>query len=153
MDAAQKTFISSTFWTERIGPTASLKTLELMRKIKSWEIISKTGEEMSKRWKKLANEYKLKIKVSGLAAISTYSFESSNHLKYKTFITQEMLKKGFLASTNFYASTAHDESHLSSYFNALNEVFKKISECERDIIKIDELLDTSICHGGLNRLN
>ena len=95
MDAAQKTFISSTFWTERIGPTASLKTLELMRKIKSWEIISKTGEEMSKRWKKLANEYKLKIKVSGLAAISTYSFESSNYLKYKTFITQEMLKRFF----------------------------------------------------------
>jgi glutamate-1-semialdehyde 2,1-aminomutase len=26
MEAAQKTFISSTFWTERIGPTAALKT-------------------------------------------------------------------------------------------------------------------------------
>ena len=27
MDAAQKTFISSTFWTKRIGPTAALKSL------------------------------------------------------------------------------------------------------------------------------
>ena len=26
MEAAQSTFISSTFWTERIGPTAALKT-------------------------------------------------------------------------------------------------------------------------------
>ena len=31
MEAAQKTFISSTFWTERIGPTAALKTLEIMK--------------------------------------------------------------------------------------------------------------------------
>ena len=38
MDTAQETFIS-TFWTERIGPTAGLKTLEIMEKMKSWEII------------------------------------------------------------------------------------------------------------------
>ena len=33
MEAAQNTFISSTFWTERIGPTAGLKTLEVMNKM------------------------------------------------------------------------------------------------------------------------
>ena len=43
MDFAQKTFISSTFWTERVGPSAALKTLEIMKKIKSWEIILKKG--------------------------------------------------------------------------------------------------------------
>ena len=32
MEAAQSSFISSTFWTERIGPTAGLKTLEIMEK-------------------------------------------------------------------------------------------------------------------------
>ena len=32
MDAAQSTFISSTFWTERIGPTAALATLAAMKK-------------------------------------------------------------------------------------------------------------------------
>ena len=37
MEAAQKTFISSTFWTERIGPTAALKTLEIMEREKSWK--------------------------------------------------------------------------------------------------------------------
>jgi glutamate-1-semialdehyde 2,1-aminomutase len=41
MEAAQKTFISSTFWTERIGPTAALATLKVMEQIKSWEIIRK----------------------------------------------------------------------------------------------------------------
>ena len=42
MEAAQSTFISSTFWTERIGPTAALKTLEVMEREKSWEKITNT---------------------------------------------------------------------------------------------------------------
>ena len=48
MEAAQKTFISSTFWTERIGPTAALKTLEVMKRVKSWEIITDLGKKMQK---------------------------------------------------------------------------------------------------------
>ena len=35
MKSAEQTFISSTFWTERIGPTAALKTLEIMEREKS----------------------------------------------------------------------------------------------------------------------
>ena len=36
MSACEDTFISSTFWTERIGPSAALKTLDVMQKEKSW---------------------------------------------------------------------------------------------------------------------
>jgi glutamate-1-semialdehyde aminotransferase len=43
MRYAEETFISSTFWTERIGPTAALKTLEEMKKIKSWNIVTNKG--------------------------------------------------------------------------------------------------------------
>ena len=32
MQSAQRTFISSTFWTERIGPTAAIKTLAIMER-------------------------------------------------------------------------------------------------------------------------
>ncbi len=49
MEAAQNTFISSTFWTERIGPTAALKTLEVMQKEKSWEVITKIGLKVQKK--------------------------------------------------------------------------------------------------------
>ena len=74
---------------------------------------------------KLADVHKLKIEISGLPAISTYSFKSENNLKYKTFISQEMLKKGFLASTNFYACTEHSNEYIESYFTALDEVYEK----------------------------
>ena len=46
MSHAQSTFISSTFWTERIGPTAALKTLEVMKKIKSWNFITRQGAKV-----------------------------------------------------------------------------------------------------------
>ncbi len=152
MEAAQKTFISSTFWTERIGPTAALKTLEVMERIKSWEIITRIGNKVRKNWKNLATENNLKINIYGLPAISSYTF-SNNNLKYKTFLTQEMMKKGFLASTNFYASIAHTDKLIDLYFDALNDVYNSISQFEKEEKNIDDFLDGPVCHDGFHRLN
>ena len=93
MEGAQKTFISSTFWTERIGPAAALKTLEVMENIKSWEIITETGKNIGDRWKKLAEKYNISLKISGLPALINFTIESNNWFKYKTYITQEMLRQ------------------------------------------------------------
>ena len=153
MEAAQNTFISSTFWTERIGPTAALAALKVMEEVKSWEIITEIGKHMRAGWQKMADEHQLKIAISGLPALSTYSFISKDALSYKTLITQEMLKKGYLAGTNFYASTAHNKENLSLYFTALDEVYQLIKKCENHEIKIEDLLEGPVCHGGFKRLN
>ncbi len=153
MEAAEKTFISSTFWTERIGPTAALKTLEVMKQIKSWEIITENGLMMQNGWKELASSNDLKIMISGIPSLTTYSFESVDALKYKTFVTQEMLKMGFLASTNFYASIAHKKEHFDAYFVALDKVYKVIASCEKGHKNINDLLEGPVCHSGFKRLN
>ena len=92
MESAQSTFISSTFWTERIGPTAALATLELMQKKKSWKIITKTGKKCRDGWSSISSKYNLEINIMGIPAMTTYNFNSKDS-RYKTFITQEMLKK------------------------------------------------------------
>lgn len=153
MEAAQTTFISSTFWTERIGPTAALATLKVMERVKSWETITEMGNKMRTGWKKLADVHQLSITISGIPALSTYSFNSSDALAYKTLIAQEMLKKGFLASTSFYASTAHNDDNLDLYFNALETIYQQISSCEKGESQIANLLEGPICHGGFKRLN
>jgi len=153
MEAAQTTFISSTFWTERIGPTAALATLKVMERIKSWEIITSKGKKMQSEWQNLALQHKLSITVSGIPALSTYSFNSKNALEYKTLITQEMLKKGFLASTSFYACTAHTDDKFESYFTALDEVYKIIANCENGSVDVHSLLEGPVCHSGFKRLN
>lgn len=152
MEAAQTTFISSTFWTERIGPTAGLKTLEVMERIQSWEQITQTGKKIGERWKKLADKYGLNLKVSGLPALIGFSFPGSRMLEYKTLITQEMLAQGYLAANSVYVCTEHTQQVLDGYFDALDPVFSLIAECEagRDLTT---LLKSPVCHSGFKRLN
>jgi len=152
MEAAQNSFISSTFWTERIGPVAALKTLEVMERVESWGVITSTGLTIRKGLDELAMNYGLKINQSGLPALTSFSFEGDNALAYKTLLTQEMLKKGFLASTNVYVCTEHTPSIVDSYLSALDPVFGKISECEGGR-NVYDLLDGPVCHSGFSRLN
>lgn len=152
MEAAQSTFISSTFWTERIGPTAALKTLEVMQRMNSWDTITQTGLGIRERWQQLADKHELEIDHWGLPALTGYSFKSENALAYKTLITQEMLEKGYLVSNCVYVSTEHTPKVVSGYFDNLDPLFALIKECEegRDVMK---LLNGPICHGGFKRLN
>jgi glutamate-1-semialdehyde 2,1-aminomutase len=152
MEAAQSTFISSTFWTERIGPTAALKTLDVMERIKSWDTITQTGLNISERWQQLANKYHLQIDQWGLPALTGYTFRSDNALAYKTLITQEMLANGYLASNCVYVCTEHTPDVLDGYFAKLDPIFCTIKECEegRDVMSI---LKGPVCHGGFKRLN
>jgi len=152
MQAAQKTFISSTFWTERIGPTAALKTLEIMERERSWEYITDLGKYASSQWKKLSEKNNLAIKTWGIPALSGFTFESDNALAYKTFITQELLKKGYLAGNSIYVCTEHTRDIIDHYLKELDLVFAVIKDCENDI-DINTLLDGPICHGDFKRLN
>jgi glutamate-1-semialdehyde 2,1-aminomutase len=152
MEAAQSTFISSTFWTERIGPTAALKTLEVMDKLKSWDTITSTGHQIRQGWQKLADKHGLKVDHWGLPALTGFTFQSANALAYKTLITQEMLAKGYLAGNSVYVCTEHTPEVVSGFFEALDPVFGLIKECEegRDVMS---LLKGPVCHGGFKRLN
>jgi len=152
MQAAQSTFISSTFWTERIGPTAALKTLEVMEKSKSWEYITNQGKKIRNGWKNLAKEYNLDLDYWGIDALTGFNILSKNSLKYKTYITQEMLKNKFLASNSVYVSIAHTNEIIENYFELLKPIFSEISECE-DGKDIDRLLESPVCHSGFKRLN
>ena len=108
---------------------------------------------MQNGWKKLAVAHKLDITVSGISAMTTYGFNSPHAAAYKTLITQEMLKKGFLASTHFYACTEHTNEHLDAYFNALDGIYATIAKCESEVLNINDLLEGPVCHSGFKRLN
>ena len=153
MQAAQDTFISSTFWTERIGPTAALATLEKMEDVRSWETISNLGKKVKDIWRSISEEFSVQIEISGLDSLASFNFLSANGIVYKTILTQEMLKRGYLASTIFYASTAHSEEIIDKYGENLREVFKRIADVENNLEDVDSLLDSEICHQGFKRLN
>ena len=67
-----------------------------MEKIKSWKLISATGKKL-KNWLKISKNNGLKINVQGLDALPNFVFKSKNHNAYKSYISQEMVKKRILA--------------------------------------------------------
>jgi glutamate-1-semialdehyde 2,1-aminomutase len=152
MEAAQTTFISSTFWTERIGPTAALATLKVMEQIKSWDTISQTGLNIRQGWQKLADKHGLKVNHWGLPAMTGFTFQSENAQAYKTLITQEMLAKGYLAGNSVYVCIDHTPEVVAGFLHTLDPIFALIKECEdgRDVMS---LLKGPVCHNGFKRLN
>jgi glutamate-1-semialdehyde 2,1-aminomutase len=152
MKYSQDSFISSTFWTERIGFAAGLATLKEMKKTKSWKIIDKKGKYAIKKLEEIAKKNKINIKIQALPAVFNYIILSKNWQKYKSLITQEMLMKGFLATNAIYSSTAHSKKIIDKYFNALNSIFKTIYKCEKGD-KISKYLKHPICHRHFKRLN
>ena len=94
MEAAQNSFISSTFWTEKIGFAAANKTLEVMEQVKSWKRVTKIGRNIKSVWREIATRNKVEITISGLDAIPSFSFKNDNLLA-KTYLTQQMLGLGF----------------------------------------------------------
>ena len=152
MESAETSFISSTFWTERIGPSAALKTLEVMEKLKSWDILTKTGSLIQDRWINLDKNYDIEISCFGLPSLAGFSFVGENSLEYKTLLTQEMLKKGYLAGTSIYSCIEHNEDILDEYFKNLDPIFQMIKSCQ-DGNDVHALLDGPVCHSGFKRLN
>ena len=147
-------FISSTFWTERIGPTAGLKSIEVMKNIKSWQVVNKIGNKIRKGWKDLFNTYKLKVKINGIPSLSNFIFDSKNHQAYKTLITQEMLKKNFLSTNTIYPCVKHSDKFIDMYFNNFEKkVVKIISDCENDKQDLKKCLDNEISMRDFYRYN
>lgn len=128
MSAVQKTFISSTMWTERIGPTAALATIKKHQAVNASAHLIAIGGQIQDGWRWAAKETGLDIHIGGIKPISHFAFDYSNAQSIKALFVQEMLNKGFLASTLFFAMYAHQQDDVDSYLKAVKEVFKVITD-------------------------
>ena len=151
MDIAQDTFISSTNWTERVGPVASVATIEKMLKNDVPSHLCKIGNLISKGWKESAASAKLKIDVAGIPPLTTFAFDHKDNQALQTLFTQEMLKRGFLASKSVYSSYSHAEDHVTRYLENVDAVFRKISKTIKDG-SVRSALKGPIAHAGFRRL-
>ena len=150
---SEKSFVSSTFWSERLGYVAALKTIEIMKREKSWLKIVKIGKKIINGWKSISKRTKVKIIISGSSSICSFNFDYPEHLILKTFITQELLKKGILGSTSFYASICHEDKYILKYLKELEKIFIVISRYKTNLSKIKNLLDGPVCIEGIKRIN
>ncbi len=147
MQAAQSTFISSTNWTDRIGPTAALATLKKYQETQTDKHIISIGNKTQKIWQDAASKTGLQIDVTGLPTLSAFGFKSDQSMEFNTRFVIEMLQRGFLGFRQFKPSLAHSDVELDKYKNAIDEVFLLLSK-----LPSDEIISSPVAHTGFHRL-
>lgn len=152
MRVAEKTFISSTYWTEAVGTVAALATIKKMLRLDVPAHLQRIGAMIGEGWKRLAEKHSLAIKVIGPEALITFTFDyGSKSQALRTLFTQEMLKRGYLATGSVYVSYAHTEKSVTRYLASVDEVFALIKAgIERG--QTETLLEGPVAHTGFKRL-
>ncbi len=151
MDSAQSTFISSTYWTERIGPAAAIATIRKHMAVDAGKHLMKVGSSIQEGWKRLAAKQGLPIHVGGIPPLSHYSFDGTDGTVFKALFVQMMLERGFLASTSFYSMYTHTEDHVQRYLQAVDEVFGEIVKA-KETKSVGRLLRGQPASSGFKRL-
>jgi len=136
MSAANSTFISSTNWTERVGPTAALATIEKYQRYSVHEHLFWAGSRVSKGWMEIATSLGVDLDVNdgGLPALSSFAFKHPYSRGLDVMFCQKMLKRGWLAHNQFKASFAHSKKDIDQYLDSFEEVLKELAS----LIKNDE---------------
>ena len=152
MKYAEKTFISSTFLSEGIGPAAALETIKYMKKNKTYKVVLNKGIEIKKKWAEISKKTGVIIEIFGMNCIPKFKFIHKDSNFLKTIFTYEMLKKGFLASTAIYISMAHSKVILKKYFTNFEKVFVKIEKLikEKNYKKKYNIREAKTDFGRLN---
>src|SRR5690606_33916251 len=128
MDAAQRAFISSTFWTEGVGPAAALACVRKMRRTDVPAHLSRIGSSVISGWSELGAKHGLPVKTGGRPEMALLAFDHPDSAALLTLMTSRMLERGFLAAGGFNAMLAHEERHVAAYLAALDGVFAEMSE-------------------------
>ena len=152
MKSSENSFTSSTFWSERVGYVAALETLNQMNKIKSWTKISKLGAYFRKKLELIAKENNIEIEIKGLLAIPVFLIKNDTRNIYKTYITQEMLKSGFIVNNSVYISVCHNKKIFDKFFLVLDKIFKQIKKF-KTLNNLRKQLDGDLSKSGFGRLN
>jgi len=131
MDACQCTFISSTYWTESVGPTAALATLRKMQRFDVPVHVARIGRRMREGWEELSRRHGVPLHTAGHDCLVKLGFDHPDDPALQTLLTVRMLERGFLACAGFYPSLAHEERHVEAYLAAADPVFAELGEAAR----------------------
>jgi glutamate-1-semialdehyde 2,1-aminomutase len=151
MQAAQDSFISSTYWTERIGPVAALATIRKHQRHDVGSYLTRIGGIVKKGWQAAADQAGLRIEVGGLNALAHFEIKDQASPAAHSLFTQLMLERGFLATKSFYSTFAHVEKDIEHYLRATTEAFSIIAR-SIEANTLFDLLAGPVAHKGFHRL-
>jgi glutamate-1-semialdehyde 2,1-aminomutase len=152
MAGAHASFISSTYWTEGVGPVAALATLRKMRNIDVPGHVADVGGRVQEFWTESGERHGLPVGVSGYPCLAHLHFEHDESETLRTLYVQLMLERGFLAGTGLYPSLAHTGEVVERYGEAIDEVFEEMARLMHSDAPLSKHLRGPVAHSGFRRL-
>jgi glutamate-1-semialdehyde 2,1-aminomutase len=151
MEFCQKSFISSTMFTERVGPAAALAVLRKHGELDVATHLQAVGSAVLEGWRDLGTAHGLPIETGGIAPLAHFSFGGQAPLTLKALFVQLMLEHNILASTLFYAMFSHTLEHVRIYLDAADKAFRVLARAEEEG-RAHEMLQGEPAGAGFARL-
>ena len=151
MQAAQESFISSTYWTDGIGPAAALATLEVLKQPWASQQLRETGEQFRQGLTAVAKETGVPLKLGGLPATTSIAFDHPQSAALVTLLSVRMLARGFLTGGGFYPTLAHEPRQIDAYLAAVQPVFAELASAIEQG-DVEQHIDGPVKHSGFARL-
>jgi glutamate-1-semialdehyde 2,1-aminomutase len=152
MQGAQASFISSTYWTESVGPAAAIATLRKIGRLDVPRHVERIGRRIMDAWKAYGEKHRLPVCTDqAYPCLAHFRFEHEASEPLRTLYTHKMLDRGFLAGTSIYPTLAHTDEIVDRYVAAIDEVFGEIAEVLRTG-DLDRALPGGVAHSGFRRL-
>jgi hypothetical protein len=123
-----------------------------MERVKSWEVITDSGMEIQSFWQKSFIDFPIDIFFTGIPSLAGFASTDQRFGLLKTYLTQELLSRGFLASNMIYSSIAHTASDRNAYFDVFSTVLENAKAATIDG-SLEKRLHGPTSHVGFKRLN
>jgi glutamate-1-semialdehyde 2,1-aminomutase len=152
MSGAHNSFISSTQWTESVGPVAALATIDKLKRSRATEHVAHIGSRAQHCWRELGHKHGLPVDVEdGYPCLPHFTFEHELLHELRTLYAQWMLQRGILGGTAFSPTMAHTDALMDMFTEAVDEVFAQIAEA-LDAGEVHKRLRGPVAHRGFQRL-
>lgn len=130
MDAANHSFISSTYWTDGVGPAAALASIRKMQASGTQARVSQLGQTLTNHLRELSTKYpQVRMKVDGQPAAPIISFDLGESAQSaKQIVVRRMLERGFLVWATWYIMQTHTEAHVAAATEAMDAALSDLTK-------------------------
>jgi len=129
MKSAEDMFISSSYWSDNVGLTASITTIRELKRRNSPESFKEKGENIRAAIKEAINDVGISADVTGLfnnPGLHIDLPDESLRPKVNTLFIQEMAKRGIHTTGRFMATLAHTDEDIRATAEAARESLKVV---------------------------
>ena len=153
MDGADASFISSSYWTDGIGPAAALACLRKMQRLDVQPQVWSLGQRMQQGLRDMAARHReLNITIGGQPCAPSLAFGlGDDSAAAKALMIRGMLHQGILFSSQLYAMWPHREEMVAEMLSALDEVLGELEELHQRG-KMREVAGPAVVAAGFARL-